>query len=114
MPQESRQLGWHYLFTASKLAIDAPTNLWRRHHLDVSSMQKAVKLVAAKAGVNERVPWHTLRNSFVTHLLQNGADIRAVQEQLGHADFKTTEIYRHLLKGGGHGVLRLLGQLSRV
>ena len=113
-PSESRQLGWQYLFPASKLAIDPQTKRWRRHHLDVSSMQKAVKLAAAKAGVNKQVSCHTLRHSFATHLLQNGADIRTVQEQLGHADVKTTEIYTHVLKRGGHGVLSPLGQLSRL
>ena len=113
-PSESRQLGWQYLFLASKLAIDSQKNLWRRHHLDVSSIQKAVKLAAAKAGVNKQVSCHTLRHSFATHLLQNGADIRTVQEQLGHADVKTTEIYTHVLKRGGHGVLSPLGQLGSV
>ena len=75
---------------------------------------KRFEEVAAKAGVNKQVSCHTLRHSFATHLLQNGADIRTVQEQLGHADVKTTEIYTHVLKRGGHGVLSPLGQLSRL
>ena len=111
-PSETRQLGWQYLFPSSKLSVDPQTGLWRRHHLDVSSIQKAIKAAAAIAGVNKQVTCHTLRHSFATHLLQNGADIRTVQEQLGHADVTTTEIYTHVLKRGGHGVLSPLGQLK--
>lgn len=69
---------------------------------------------AAKTGVNKQISCHTLRHNVTTHLLQTVADFCTVQEQLGHADVKTTEIYTHVLKRGGHGVLSPLGQLSRL
>ena len=63
-----------------------------------------VKEMAQKSGIKKKVSPHTFRHSFATHLLQAGADIRTVQEQLGHSDVKTTEIYTHVLKRGAHGV----------
>lgn len=76
----------------------------RRHHVDESSTNKLIKRAALQAGIAKEVTCHTLRHSFTTHLLEAGADIRTVQEQLGHQDVKTTEIYTHVLKRGGHGV----------
>ena len=74
--------------------------LIRRHHIDESALNKAIKHAAYKAGLQKPVTPHTLRHSFATHLLQSGADIRTVQQQLGHADVKTTEMYTHVLNQG--------------
>jgi len=76
----------------------------RRHHLDPSTLQRAVKHAAQKAGIPKRVSCHTFRHSFATHLLQNGYDIRTVQELLGHKDVRTTMIYTHVLQRGGMAV----------
>ena len=76
----------------------------RRHHLDESTINKFIKKAAFAAGIEKQVTSHTLRHSFATHLLESGADIRTVQEQLGHQDVKTTEIYTHVLKRGARGV----------
>src|SRR5690606_19131424 len=100
-PSAPKELGWQYLFPSSTLSIDPATKLLRRHHLDESGLQKAVRSAAHKAAIDKPVTCHTLRHSFATHLLQSGMDIRTVQEQLGHTDVKTTQIYTHVLKQGG-------------
>jgi site-specific recombinase XerD len=76
----------------------------RRHHLHESGLQKAVKQAVKMAGINKRVSCHTFRHSFATHLLEDGYDIRTIQELLGHKDVKTTMIYTHVLNRGGRGV----------
>jgi len=103
-PRASRTLNWQYLFPSSVLSLDPQTAVLRRHHLDESSLNKMLRKVASDAGVNKAVTCHTLRHSFATHLLESGADIRTVQEQLGHQDVKTTEIYTHVIKRGAKGV----------
>ena len=113
-PNQAMQLGWQYLFPASRMAIDPQSNLWRRHHVDASGLNKTVKIASQKAGIRKHITCHTLRHSFATHLLQQGADIRTVQEQLGHADVKTTEIYTHVIKRGGHGVQSPLAYLATI
>lgn len=104
-------LSWQYLFPASRLSIEPATRLLRRHHLDESMLNKKIKLAAKLAGITKTVSAHTLRHSFATHLLQSGCDIRTVQQQLGHADVKTTEIYTHILKQGADGVKSPLSRL---
>ena len=111
-PNAPFQLGWHYLFPASRLSVDPESGKWRRHHFDESALNKGIKQAALKAGITKQVSSHTLRHSFATHLLQSGADIRTVQEQLGHADVKTTEIYTHVLKQGANGVRSPLSRLN--
>lgn len=103
-PSATRSLGWQYLFPANRLAVEPGTRCLRRHHVDESSLNKQIRRAARLAGIASEVTCHTLRHSFATHLLEAGADIRTVQEQLGHSDVKTTEIYTHVLKRGGHGV----------
>lgn len=110
-PSASRTLGWQYLFPSTQLSVEPGTRFIRRHHVDESALNKHIKRAARQAGITKDVTCHTLRHSFATHLLETGADIRTVQEQLGHSDVRTTEIYTHVLKRGGHGVISPLSGL---
>ncbi|MFQ3662439.1 integron integrase [Roseiflexus sp.] len=103
-PEAARDWLWQYVFPAEQRSVDPRSGKERRHHVDESGLQKAVKRAAKLAQIPKRVTCHTFRHSFATHLLERGYDIRTVQELLGHADVKTTMIYTHVLNRGGRGV----------
>ncbi len=110
-PDAQLDFNWHFLFPSTKLSVDRETGQLRRHHINESAIQRTVKRSAKEAGIEKAVTCHTLRHSFATHLLESGADIRTVQEQLGHSDVKTTQIYTHVIERGASGVLSPLSSL---
>ena len=103
-PNANREWIWQYVFPAARLSVDPRSGVKRRHHLHENSVQKAVKRAANTAVISKHVTPHTFRHSFATHLLQNGYDIRTVQELLGHKNIQTTMIYTHVLNKGGLAV----------
>ncbi|MCW7551591.1 integron integrase [Endozoicomonas gorgoniicola] len=110
-PAEAKSLHWQYVFQSCKVSLDPRSGRKRRHHFSDSHLQKLVKQAIKQAGILKHASCHTFRHSFATHLLEDGYDIRTVQELLGHKDLRTTQIYTHVLNKGGNAVQSPLSRL---
>lgn len=113
--KSSREICWQYLFPASTISIDPrDASFSTRHHIHESSLQRAIKIAAKRAGLPKRITSHTLRHCFATHLLESGTDIRTIQELLGHSSVETTMIYTHVVDRGHLGAVSPLDKLTKA
>ena len=113
-PNAHREWAWQYVFPAREVSTDPRSGVVRRHHVDPSVVNKAIKAAARRAGLTKVVSAHTFRHGFATHLLARGTDIRTIQALLGHQDVATTMLYTHILQRGGQGVASPLDDLAGV
>ena len=103
-PGRGEEWGWFWVFPSKSLSIDPRSKVVRRHHVHSNTLQRYVRRAATQAGIIKNVTVHTLRHSFATHLLEQGYDIRTIQELLGHVNLQTTMIYTHVAKRNKFGV----------
>ena len=103
-PREAGSLKWQYIFPSKKRRKDPQSGIWYRYHIHPKKIRRSVKMAAKETEISKNVSPHTFRHSFATLLLQNGYDIRTVQDLLGHRSLKTTSVYLHVLNRGGKGV----------
>lgn len=111
-PNAPTELSWQYLFPSKRSSTDPRTGKIRRHHVSDSSLQRAVKQAVEDAGIKKTASCHTFRHSFATHLLEDGYDIRTVQDLLGHQDLRTTMIYTHIIQQSGRTVRSPLDRIA--
>lgn len=111
-PSANREWGWQWVFPARELSLDPRSGKKRRHHMDPSVVNRAIRQAAMRSKLAKPITAHSFRHSFATHLLQRGTDIRTIQALLGHEDVSTTMIYTHVLKQGGQGVPSPLDDLA--
>lgn len=111
-PNAGCEWGWQWVFPSEKRSRDPRSGIIRRHHLYEKNLQRAIKKAARSLGFSAQVSTHTLRHSFATHMLEDGYDIRTVQELLGHKDVKTTQIYTHVMNKGAMGVKSPLDRIA--
>ena len=102
-PNAGKELAWQWLFPSKQIGMDPESGIGRRHHLHENALASALKVARERSGIAKKTGCHTLRHSFATHLLEDGTDIRTVQDLLGHKSVETTQIYTHVMAGGGTG-----------